>query len=34
MTVAYVMNRMGDGTIGDMRGGMVIGAAYGGLYSG
>jgi CubicO group peptidase (beta-lactamase class C family) len=31
MTVAYVMNRMGDGTTGDMRGAMVIGAAYAGL---
>jgi CubicO group peptidase (beta-lactamase class C family) len=33
MTVAYVMNRMGDGTTGDMRAAMVIGAAYGGLLS-
>jgi CubicO group peptidase (beta-lactamase class C family) len=33
MTVAYVMNRMGDGTTGDMRGAMVIGAAYAGLLS-
>ncbi|MDQ3106251.1 MAG: beta-lactamase family protein, partial [Actinomycetota bacterium] len=33
MTVAYVMNRMGDGTTGDLRGGMVIAAAYQGLFS-
>jgi CubicO group peptidase (beta-lactamase class C family) len=33
MTVAYVMNRMGDGTTGDVRGGSIIAAAYGGLYS-
>lgn len=34
MTVAYVMNRMGEGTTGDFRGGMVLGAAYGGLAAG
>ena len=33
MTVAYVMNRMGDGTTGDMRGASVIAAAYQGLFS-
>ena len=33
MTVAYVMNRMGDGTTGDVRGASIIGAAYGGLFS-
>ncbi len=31
MTVAYVMNRMGDGTTGDLRGAQIIAAAYGGL---
>jgi CubicO group peptidase (beta-lactamase class C family) len=34
MTVAYVMNKMGEGTTGDFRGGMVLGAAYGGLAAG
>ncbi|HYD10637.1 MAG TPA: serine hydrolase domain-containing protein [Acidimicrobiales bacterium] len=33
MTVAYVMNKMGEGTTGDFRGGMVIAAAYAGLLS-
>jgi CubicO group peptidase (beta-lactamase class C family) len=31
MTVAYVMNRMGDGTLGDMRGASVVMAAYASL---
>lgn len=34
MTVAYVMNRMGEGTTGDLRGGSVIAAAYGALFAG
>jgi CubicO group peptidase (beta-lactamase class C family) len=33
MTVAYVMNRMGDGTTGDLRGGSIIAAAYGSLFA-
>ena len=33
MTVAYVMNKMGEGTTGDARGGTVIAAAYGALFS-
>ncbi len=33
MTVAYVMNRMGDGTTGDLRGAAIIGAAYRSLFS-
>jgi CubicO group peptidase (beta-lactamase class C family) len=33
MTVAYVMNKMGEGTTGDLRGGMVIAAAYGALFA-
>lgn len=33
MTVAYVMNRMGEGTTGDIRAGSIIAAAYGGLFS-
>ncbi len=33
MTVAYVMNRMGDGTVGDLRGASIIAAAYGSLFS-
>jgi CubicO group peptidase (beta-lactamase class C family) len=28
MTVAYVMNRMGTGTLGDERGGQILEAAY------
>jgi CubicO group peptidase (beta-lactamase class C family) len=28
MTVAYVMNRMGEGTLGDLRGAAIVGAAY------
>ena len=28
---SYVMNRMGDGTTGDLRGGSLLMAAYGGL---
>jgi len=31
MTVAYVMNRMGEGTMGDMRAAGVVGAAYASL---
>jgi CubicO group peptidase (beta-lactamase class C family) len=31
MTVAYVMNRMGEGTLGDMRGAGIVFAAYAGL---
>lgn len=31
MTFAYVMNRMGDGTVGDLRGGALLLAAYGAL---
>jgi CubicO group peptidase (beta-lactamase class C family) len=31
MTVAYVMNRMGEGTVGDVRGFSIIAAAYAGL---
>jgi CubicO group peptidase (beta-lactamase class C family) len=34
MTVAYVMNRMRPGTLGDDRGGTIIGAAYAGLLAG
>jgi CubicO group peptidase (beta-lactamase class C family) len=34
MTVAYVMNRMGEGTLGDMRGAGVVMAAYEALASG
>jgi CubicO group peptidase (beta-lactamase class C family) len=33
MTVAYVMNRMGDGTTGDFRGGSIVAAAYGSLFA-
>ena len=33
MTVAYVMNRMGEGTTGDERGGGLVMAAYGALFS-
>ena len=33
MTVAYVMNKMGEGTTGDLRGAMILAAAYGGLAS-
>lgn len=33
MTVAYVMNRMGDGTTGDARGASIIGAAYRALFA-
>jgi hypothetical protein len=28
MCVAYVMNRMGEGTVGDARGGAIVAAAY------
>jgi CubicO group peptidase (beta-lactamase class C family) len=31
LTVAYVMNRMGEGTVGDLRGAAIIGAAYASL---
>jgi hypothetical protein len=34
MTVAYVMNRMGEGTVGDLRGASIIAAAYQSLFSG
>lgn len=34
MTVAYVMNKMGEGTTGDFRGGAVLAAAYAGLAAG
>jgi CubicO group peptidase (beta-lactamase class C family) len=34
MTVAYIMNRMGAGTTGDLRGAAVVGAAYQGLWGG
>jgi CubicO group peptidase (beta-lactamase class C family) len=34
MTVAYVMNRMGEGTTGDERGGGLVMAAYGALLAG
>ncbi|HVM51946.1 MAG TPA: serine hydrolase domain-containing protein [Acidimicrobiales bacterium] len=34
MTVSYVMNRMGDGTTGDLRGASVLMAAYAALASG
>ena len=33
MTVAYVMNKMGEGTTGDARGATIIAAAYGALFS-
>jgi CubicO group peptidase (beta-lactamase class C family) len=33
MTVAYVMNRMGPGTLGDERGGAIVAAAYEGLFA-
>ena len=33
MTFAYVMNRMGEGTVGDIRGGGLLFAAYGALAS-
>jgi CubicO group peptidase (beta-lactamase class C family) len=28
MVVAYVMNKMGQGTVGDLRGASIVGAAY------
>jgi CubicO group peptidase (beta-lactamase class C family) len=28
MVIAYVMNKMGEGTLGDMRGAMIVAAAY------
>ena len=28
MTVSYVMNRMGEGTLGDVRGAGIVAAAY------
>ena len=31
MTFSYVMNKMGEGTVGDMRGGSLLMAAYGAL---
>ena len=31
MTFAYVMNRMGEGTVGDIRGGSLLFAAYGAM---
>jgi hypothetical protein len=31
MTVAFVMNRMGEGTVGDERGIAILQAAYAGL---
>jgi CubicO group peptidase (beta-lactamase class C family) len=31
MTVAYVMNRMGEGTLGDLRGAGIVAAAYAAL---
>jgi CubicO group peptidase (beta-lactamase class C family) len=34
MTVAYVMNRMGEGTTGDVRGAALVMAAYAGLLAG
>lgn len=34
MTVAYVMNRMGEGTLGDLRGAGIVAAAYASLASG
>jgi CubicO group peptidase (beta-lactamase class C family) len=34
MTFAYVMNRMGEGTVGDQRGGALLMAAYGALGAG
>ena len=34
MTFTYVMNRMGEGTTGDLRGGSLLMAAYGGLFAG
>jgi CubicO group peptidase (beta-lactamase class C family) len=33
MTFAYVMNRMGEGTTGDLRGALILGAVYGALDS-
>jgi len=33
MTVAYVMNKMGEGTTGDLRAAMIVAAAYGSLAS-
>ena len=33
MTIAYVMNKMGEGTVGDFRAGAIIAAAYGALLS-
>jgi CubicO group peptidase (beta-lactamase class C family) len=33
MTVAYMMNRMGEGTLGDARGAAIVGAAYASLAS-
>jgi CubicO group peptidase (beta-lactamase class C family) len=34
MTVAYVMNRMGEGTLGDVRGASIVAAAYASLGAG
>jgi CubicO group peptidase (beta-lactamase class C family) len=34
MTFAYVMNKMGEGTVGDQRGGALLMAAYGALGAG
>ena len=34
LTFTYVMNRMGEGTTGDLRGGSLLMAAYGGLFAG
>ena len=33
MTVAYVMNKMGEGTLGDVRGAGIVAAAYDALNS-
>jgi CubicO group peptidase (beta-lactamase class C family) len=33
MVVTYVMNKMGEGTLGDIRGASIAAAAYGGLFS-
>jgi CubicO group peptidase (beta-lactamase class C family) len=33
LTVAYVMNKMNEGTVGDMRAAMLVYAAYGSLSS-